>query len=59
MELVTEDPATTALSPELNREKLKGWLILNEAFASPLAFAPLLNALALTVAPLVKVIAPV
>ena len=28
IELVTEDPATTDLLPELAREKLKGWLTL-------------------------------
>jgi hypothetical protein len=26
IELVTEDPAVTDLSPELDKEKLKGWL---------------------------------
>ena len=59
IELVTEDPATTDLSPELAREKLKGWVTVNEALASALALDPLLNALAFTVALLVKVIAPV
>jgi hypothetical protein len=59
MELVTEEPAKTDLSPELDTEKLNGWLTLNEALASALALDPLLNALAFTVALLVKVIAPV
>ena len=59
IELVTEDPATTDLSPELDSEKLKGWVTVNEALASALAVEPLLNALAFTVALLVKGIAPV
>ena len=58
IELVTEDPATTALSPELAREKLKGWVIVNEALASALALAPLLNAFAFTVALFVRVTVP-
>ena len=59
MELVTEDPATTDLSPELAREKLKGWVTVNEALASALALDPLLNALAFTVALFVRVMVPV
>jgi len=59
IELVTEDPAMTDISPELDREKPKGWLTVNEALASALALDPLLNALAFTVALLVKFIAPV
>ena len=59
IELVTEDPATTDLSPELAREKLKGWVTVNEALASALALDPLLNALAFTVALLVRVMVPV
>ena len=59
IELVTEDPATTDLSPELAREKLKGWVTVKEALASALALDPLLNALAFTVALLVRVMAPV
>jgi hypothetical protein len=59
MELVTEEPAKTDLSPELDREKLKGWVTVNEALASALALDPLLNALAFTVALLVRFKAPV
>ena len=58
-ELVTEDPATTDIFPELVREKLKGWVTANEALASALALDALLNALAFTVALLVKASAPV
>ena len=58
-ELVTEDAATTDLSPELASEKLKGWMIVNEALASALALEPVLKALAFTVALLVRVIAAV
>jgi hypothetical protein len=58
MELVTEEPAKTDLSPELDREKLKGWVTVNEALASALALDPLLNALAFTVALLVRVMLP-
>ena len=36
IELVTDEPAVTDLLPELEREKLNGWLIVNEALASPL-----------------------
>jgi hypothetical protein len=42
----------------LAREKLKGWLTVNEALASALALDPVLNALAFTVALVVKLIAP-
>ena len=59
VELVTEDPATSEISPELDREKLKDWLIVNEALASVLALYPLLNAFALTVLLFVRVIVPV
>ena len=59
IELVTEEPATTDLSPELAREKLKGWLTINEALASALGLYPLLNVFALTVELLVNGIAPV
>jgi hypothetical protein len=58
MELVTEEPATTDLSPELAKEKLNGWVTVNEALASALALYPLLNALAFTVALLVRVMVP-
>ena len=59
MELLTEEPAKTDLFPELDREKLKGWVTVNEALASALALDPVLNAFAFTVALFVKVIAPV
>jgi hypothetical protein len=59
MELLTEDPALTDLSPELDREKLKGWLMVNEALASGLVLDPLLKAFALTFALLVRVMVPV
>ena len=58
MELVTEEPATTEMSPELDREKPKGWLTVNEPLASALALDPVLNAFAFTVVLVVKVIAP-
>ena len=58
IKLVTEEPATTALSPELEREKLKGWVIVNEALASALVLAPILNALAFIVALFVSVTVP-
>ena len=57
--LVVDEPAMTDLSPELLNEKLKGWFKVNEAPASLLGLYPLINALALTVAVLVKVKAPV
>ena len=57
IELVTEDPAVTDLLPELEREKLKGWVTVNEALASALALDPLLNAFAFITALLVKLIA--
>ena len=56
--MVTEDPATTALSPELAREKLKGWVTVKEALASVLGLDPLLNALAFIVVLLVRVTVP-
>ena len=59
IELVTEDPAMTDIFPEFDTEKLKGWLTVNEALASGLALDPLLNALAFTVALLVRLMAPV
>jgi hypothetical protein len=59
IELVTEEPATSDLSPELVREKLKGWVILNDALVSALGFDSLLKAFALITALLVNVIAPV
>ena len=59
IEFVTEDPAITDIFPELAREKLKGWLTVKEALPSALALEPLLNALAFTVALVVKFIAPV
>jgi hypothetical protein len=59
IEFVVEDPAMTDTSPELETEKLKGWVTVNEALASALALDPVLNALAFTVALVVKVIAPV
>ena len=58
IELVTEDPAVTDLSPELAREKLKGWVTVKAALASALALEPLLNALAFIVALLVRVTVP-
>src|SRR5262249_41035099 len=59
IEVVNEDPAMTDIFPELDTEKLKGWLTVNEAVTSALALDPLLKAFAFTVALLVKVIAPV
>jgi hypothetical protein len=59
MEFVTEEPATTDLFPEFAEEKLKGWVTVNDALASALGLKPLLNALAFTVALLVRVITPV
>ena len=59
IEFVTEDPAITDIFPALDTEKLKGWLTVNEALASALALDPVLNALALTVVLLVRVMAPV
>jgi hypothetical protein len=38
IEFVTEDPAMTDTSPELETEKLKGWVTVNEALASALGF---------------------
>ena len=55
MELVTEDPALTDLSPEFETEKLKGWVTVKEALASALALDPFLNVLAFTVALFVRV----
>jgi hypothetical protein len=59
IEFVTEDPAMTDISPELDREKPKGWVTVNEALASALALDPVLNAFALTVELVAKVIAAV
>jgi hypothetical protein len=58
IEFVTEDPAMTDRSPELETEKLKGWVTVNKVLASALALDPVLNAFAFTVALVVKVIAP-
>jgi hypothetical protein len=58
MELVTEEPAKTDLSPELDREKPNGWVSVNEALVWALALDPLLKALAFTVALLVRVMVP-
>jgi len=57
--LVTDAPPVTDLSPELESEKSNVWLTVNEALASPLGSYPLLNALALTTALFVRVMAPV
>jgi hypothetical protein len=59
IELVTDEPAVTDLFPESESEKSNVWLTVNEALASLLALYPLLNALALTTALLVRVMAPV
>jgi hypothetical protein len=59
IEFVTEDPAMTDWLPELEREKLKGWLTVYDALASPLALYPVLNAFAFTTALLVKAVEPV
>jgi hypothetical protein len=37
IELVTDDPSMTDIPPELDTEKLKGWVTVNEALASELA----------------------
>jgi hypothetical protein len=58
IEAVTEDPATTDLLPSLAREKLKGWVMVNEALASALAVYPVLKAFALIWVLLVKVMGP-
>ena len=58
IELVTEDPALTDLSPELAKEKLNGWVRVKEALASALGLDPLLNALAFIVALFVRVTVP-
>jgi hypothetical protein len=59
MVLVTEDPATTDLSPELESAKLNIGVIVKDALASELGLDPFLKTLALTVVLLVKVKAPV
>ena len=59
IELLTEDPAMTDIFPALDTEKLKDWLTVNKALASALVLDPLLNALAFTVALLVKAVEPV
>ena len=59
IELVADDPATTDIFPELDTEKLKGWLMVNEPLASGLALDPLLNPFAFTTVLLVNAIAPV
>ena len=56
--MVTEEPAKTDIFPELAREKLKGWVTVNEAVASALALDPLLKALAFTVALFARVMGP-
>ena len=57
--MVTEEPAKTDIFPELAREKLKGWVTVNEALASALGLDPLLNAFAFTVSLVVKAVEPV
>ena len=59
IEFVTDEPAATDIFPELAKEKLNGWVTVKEALASALVLAPLLNALAFTVALLVRVMVPV
>jgi hypothetical protein len=59
IEFVTDEPAVNDLSPELESEKPDDWLTVNEALASELGLYPLLKALALTMALLVRVMAPV
>ena len=56
--MVTEDPATTDIFPELASEKPNGWVSVNEALVWALALDPLLNALACIVALLVRVMVP-
>jgi hypothetical protein len=60
MELVTEDPALTDLSPELESEKLKLPVsaLLNHALASELELRLFLNALAFTRVLVARVKAP-
>ena len=57
--LVTDEPAVTDLSPELESEKSNAWLIVNEVLVSLLGLYPFLNAFALTTALFVRVMAPV
>ena len=61
MELVTEDPALTDLSPELESEKLKLPVsaLVNHALASELGLKLFLNALAFTRVLVPRVKAPV
>jgi hypothetical protein len=58
IESLPEEPAVTAILPELDKEKSKGWVTVNEALAWALGLYPFSNAAALTVALLVNVIAP-
>ncbi len=58
IESLPEEPAVSAILPELDREKSKGWVTVNEALAWALGLYPLSNAAALTIALLVNVIAP-
>ena len=58
IELGTEEPAVTETLPELDKEKLNGWVTVNEALAGALPLYPPLNAAALMRALLVRVIAP-
>jgi hypothetical protein len=59
IELVMDEPAVTDLSPELEREKLNGWLTVNEALASALGLCPVLKAFVVTKALFVSVKGPV
>ena len=58
IELVTDDPGLTDLSPEFAREKLKGWVTVNEALASALALDPVLKTLAFITALFARVMGP-
>lgn len=59
IELFTDEPAVTDWLPELLSEKSNGggWFTVKDALASALGLYPLMNALALTTALLVRVIA--
>ncbi len=59
IELETEEPALTKTLPELDKEKLKAEVTVNDVLAIALGLYPLLNAAALRVPLLVNVIAPV
>jgi len=56
---VIEDPPVTDLFPELESEKSKGCVTVNDALASELGAYPLLKALAFMTVLLVKRSAPV